>query len=301
MRVISIGGASRSGSTLLAALLGRTEGFLAVGELRYIWSRGYVNNELCGCGIPFRECDFWQAVLHEVYGGPEKVPIAEVVALHRSVAQMWHLPLLMAHKKTRRFEARLRDYLAHLEGLVTAIATVAGADTIVDSSKLPPFCYLLSRLPRVDAQLLHLTRDSRAVAFSFMRTVRKPEVRDKEEYMRRFSPLRSARDWNLLNLGMEMIRHSSVHCTFVRYEDLVADLPATLSKLLRESGNATDIPAQGEVMLPGNHMMAGNPVRFTSGFVPIRADTEWRGGMGRCHFYVVTALTLPLLARYGYV
>jgi hypothetical protein len=54
-------------------------------------------------------------------------------------------------------------------------------------------------------------------------------------------------------------------------------------------------------MLPGNHMMAGNPVRFTSGFVPIRADTEWREGMGRCHFYVVTALTLPLLARYGYV
>jgi hypothetical protein len=50
-----------------------------------------------------------------------------------------------------------------------------------------------------------------------MRTVRKPEVRDKEEYMRRFSPLRSARDWNLLNLGMEMISHSRVHCTIVRY------------------------------------------------------------------------------------
>jgi hypothetical protein len=47
---ISIGGASRSGSTLLAALLGKTKGFMAVGELRYIWSRGYLNNELCGYG-----------------------------------------------------------------------------------------------------------------------------------------------------------------------------------------------------------------------------------------------------------
>jgi hypothetical protein len=301
MRIVSIGGASRSGSTLLAALLGRTKGFMAVGELRYIWSRGYANNELCGCGRPFRECDFWRTVLHEAYGGMEKVPLAEVVALHRSIAQMWHLPLLMAPRKTHRFEARLRDYLGHLEGLATAIANVAGAHTIVDSSKLPPFCYLLSRIPSADAQLLHLTRDSRAVAFSFMRSVRKPEVQNKEEYMRRFSPLRSARDWDLLNLGMEMIRRSSVRCDFVRYEDLVADLAATLSDLLQHSDETTDIPGHGDVLLPSNHMVAGNPVRFTKGFVPVRADTEWKERMGRRQFYVVTALTLPLLARYGYI
>jgi hypothetical protein len=59
-----------------------------------------------------------------------------------------------------------------------------------------------------------------------MRSVRKPEVQNREEYVRRFSPLRSARDWDLLNLGMEMIRRSSVRCDFVRYEDLVADLAA---------------------------------------------------------------------------
>lgn len=301
VRVISIGGASRSGSTLLAALLGRTPGSIAVGELRYIWSRGYMNNELCGCGEPFRECDFWRTVLHDVYGGMERVPIAEVMALHRSVAEMRHLPQLMISKKARRFEARFRDYLAHLGALVSSIANVSGSNTVIDSSKLPPFCYLLSCIPNVDAQLLHLTRDSRAVAFSFMRTVRKPEVRDREEYMRRFSPLRSARDWNVINLGMEMIRRSSVRCDFVRYEDLVADLPSTLSRLLSQSGDATDILGHGGVLLPHHHMVAGNPVRFTKGSLSVRADTEWRQRMGRQQFYVVTALTLPLLARYGYI
>jgi hypothetical protein len=100
---------------------------------------------------------------------------------------------------------------------------------------------------------------------------------------------------------MEMIRRSSVECELVRYEDLVADPVATLSNLLKHSGEATDFPAHGEGLLLSNHMVAGNPLRFTKGFVPVRADTEWKERMGRGQFYVVTALTLPLLARYGYI
>jgi hypothetical protein len=301
VNIISIGGASRSGSTLLAVLLGGVNGFVAVGELRYIWSRGYLRNELCSCGQPFRECDFWRAVLEDAYGAVDKVPIAEVTSLHRSVAQVWHLPLLMSPKRASRFEVRLGDYLGHLENLCRGISKISGAKTIVDSSKLPSYCYLLSRLSDVDVQLLHLVRDSRAVAFSFMRRRRKPEVHDREEYMRRFSPLRSARDWDLLNVGMELIRRSNVRCDFVRYEDLVNDLSSVLTNLLQNYGEKIDLPSNGEVRLPSTHMVAGNPLRFQQGSMRVKPDSEWSNQMGRAQYYVVTALTLPLLIRYGYL
>ena len=37
--VLYIAGSGRSGSTVLGRILGRVEGFGAVGELRYVWER----------------------------------------------------------------------------------------------------------------------------------------------------------------------------------------------------------------------------------------------------------------------
>jgi len=45
---------------------------------------------------------------------------------------------------------------------------------------------------------------------------------------------------------------------------------------------------------------SGNPMRFTTGKVAIRRDDRWRTAMPPSHRRTVTALTLPLLARYGY-
>jgi hypothetical protein len=215
VNVISIGGSSRSGSTLLALLLGQVDGYFAVGELHYIWSRGYLQNMLCGCGKPFNTCPFWQSVLEEAYGSASNLPIAEITSLHTSVAKVWRLPELISPVRRASFERQVQDYLPHVQKLMRAILDVSGATTIVDSSKYPSYCYLLSRLPDADVQLLHLVRDSRAVAYSFMRKKRKPDVHWKEEYMTRFSPLRSVRDWTVFNLGMELINATPVTCDFI--------------------------------------------------------------------------------------
>ena len=50
--VVFIGGASRTGSTLLSLLLGSLPGHFAAGEMRYLWLRGLQANQLCGCGEP---------------------------------------------------------------------------------------------------------------------------------------------------------------------------------------------------------------------------------------------------------
>ena len=48
-------------------------------------------------------------------------------------------------------------------------------------------------------------------------------------------------------------------------------------------------------------MVSGNPVRTVGGLVNVQNDAEWEKLMPNRDKWVVTALTLPLLVRYGYV
>ena len=298
MNLISIGGASRSGSTLLALLLGEKDGCFTVGELRYVWSRGYAENWLCGCGAPFRDCPFWRDVFTEAYGGFERVPVDEVAALHRSVAEIAHLPELLSPVKRPSFSRRVSTYVGHLDRLCSAIRSVSGADTIVDSSKLPSYCYLLSLLPGSTSRVLHLVRDSRAVAFSHMRKKRRPDVTWQEEYMVRFSPAKSAFDWAALNVSMEILRKRVPASELLRYEDFVA---AADDNLARISSTLAQGPARIKETLTTNHTVSGNPIRMTDGKLTIREDTEWKERLERRDRRIVTGLTWPLLRRYGYV
>ena len=49
-----------------------------------------------------------------------------------------------------------------------------------------------------------------------------------------------------------------------------------------------------------NHTVAGNPARHRHGLVPMRLDDEWRTAMPTRDRRLVTAMTYPLLRRYGY-
>ena len=301
MNVISIGGASRSGSTLLSMLLGEIDGVVAVGELRYVWSRGFLQNRLCGCGSPFRECGFWLAVVEETYGSFDRVPVQELKRLHFSTTEIWNLPELLSPIRRPAFQERLQDLATHLSLLCSAIQRVSGADTIIDSSKLPSYCYVLSRMPDVNFRLLHMVRDSRAVAYSFMRKKRKPDIYWTEAYMLRFSPMQSAIDWDLLNVAAEMLRIGRVPYGFLRYEDLVRHPRESIKEALPWlPEQATAFLDDDKLKLGTNHTVAGNPIRMSKGGLEIRPDIEWRDRMAKNHRMLVTAATWPLLLRYGY-
>ena len=99
---------------------------------------------------------------------------------------------------------------------------------------------------------------------------------------------------------MELIgaRRSSV--TFARYEDLVHDPVAWLGRRFPQVAFPGSI-AEGIVPLEPNHTVSGNPLRFTTGELRIRPDEEWLDRMKPRDRWTVTAATLPLLYRYGYL
>ena len=95
----------------------------------------------------------------------------------------------------------------------------------------------------------------------------------------------------------------------VRYEDLATAPLATLAEVasfagIAASGAELDFMGSdaGErwAHLRAAHTASGNPMRFTTGRIVIRTDDRWRTAMPAAQRRSVTAMTLPLLARYGY-
>ncbi|MGI9157978.1 MAG: hypothetical protein ACR2FG_15330, partial [Marmoricola sp.] len=84
--VVFIGGAGRSGSTLLGQLLGQLSGFAAVGEMA---SRFFAKNlelQYCGCGAPVPTCPFWTAVAQRGFGGWDSPELARARILEPTYA-----------------------------------------------------------------------------------------------------------------------------------------------------------------------------------------------------------------------
>ena len=303
-RVLFVGGFGRSGSTLLDRLLGQIVGFVSLGEVKYLWQRGLVEDQLCGCGTPFRSCPFWTEVGERGFGGWARVDAPGMVTLMRGVDRHRYVPGLLVPKLSPSVSRTVRAAAPTLERLYGAIRDVSGARVLVDSSVDPSTALVLRRVPGIDLRLAHLVRDSRGVAASWAKRVVRPEVVGSTEYMPSYRPWSTAVRWSIDNLLFEAIRSGGVPCELVRYETLVRDPRRTLAGLARFAGEdvrgGLGFVGEGSAELTTDHTVAGNPMRFTTGTLALRVDDAWRATMPPRSRRAVSALTWPLLRRYGY-
>lgn len=305
LRILYVGGWGRSGSTLLALMVGEVPGFVNVGEVRDIWLKGRGQNRLCGCGSRFRDCAFWARVGEHAFGGWERVDTDEMVRLRAALDRPWCLPLLALPRSWRAFDRKLTAYVGILERLYRAIQHVSGAAVIVDSSKFPSYALLLSRIPGAEVRLVHLVRDSRGVAFSWQRRVTVPDSPDRLMFMPRYSSVSACARYLLYNLQTSLLRPAHIPRLLMRYEDLVADPVRHIDRALAHTktkgrAGARGAIRDGSVVLSTHHTVMGNPIRLARDRIKLQADEEWLGRMGRAQHLAVTAMTLPLLLRYRY-
>jgi hypothetical protein len=304
-RVAYVGGVIRSGSTLLDRMLGELPGHVAVGELCYIWEHSVLLNHNCGCGEAFSECPFWTAVGEKAFGGWAAIDAQDVVALQASVDTTRDIPRLLATRSSGDFARRVERYVDLLSNLYRGIADVAGARVVVDSSKHPGPAYLLRRAPDVDLRVVHIVRDPRGVANSLRKKVKRPEKDGFEEYMATWPARTVARRWLTTNSLMSSLPRLRVPVTRVRYEDLVVNPHAELSRVAVATDgplapDALDFIQDGTVRLPSAHTLDGNPMRFTTGPMPLRPDEGWRTSLPDSDRRLVEVMTWPLRRAYGY-
>jgi hypothetical protein len=304
-KVLYIGGYSRSGSTLLLRLLGEQPGFAAVGELFDVWERSYIQNQLCGCGLGFRECDFWIQVTAEAFGcKPDEVPAGRLNQTRSRIQGHSRIPALWLPRfRSPRYRRELSDYAALLEQMYASVRNVTDSEVVVDSSKVPQYAWVLAEAEGIELHMVHLVRDSRATAFSWQRQRVRPEITTSRTYMDRHSVVRSASEWNAFNYLLRSRRNAYASYTLIKYEDLVADPSGELQRVIDALGGGIVSVSQGndeQVSLKPSHTAAGNPGRFETGEVRISLDSEWIQAMPGASRQIVTALTAPSLARYHY-
>ncbi len=302
VEVLYIIGTGRSGSTLLANILGSTEGLFSAGELRFVWDRGFLEDRRCGCSERFHECALWRAVVDRSFGAT--MPDAErMVREVGQVTRIRQLPLLLSG---RMDEATLRGaagyYLDSVERLYHGLAAETGK-MIVDSSKLPTYCHLLHQIPSLRLRVVHLVRDPRATAHSWQRLRATGAVDGDDEEMDRFNVVKSSALWDIWNSTARHLFGRRGDYLRVRYEDLVARPRQTIDQVRAFAGLPPDdepFVDDRTVRLAPNHAVAGNPNRRRAGDIRLVEDDEWRTSLSRVDRAAVTALTAPALARFGY-
>jgi Sulfotransferase family len=309
VRVLYLGGMGRSGSTLIEKLIGQMPGVCAVGELVHLWERGITEGERCGCGEPFRLCQFWRQVGAAAFTSWDEVDLNRVAALRAQVDRTRFIPALARRRDVSAGMARtLTEYTAYYARLYTAIAEVSGCQLIVDSSKHPSLAHCLRWQQDIDLRVLHLIRDSRAVAYSWSKQVRRPDT-DSESYMTRYSAAMAAGQWNVQNGAFHLLARLGCPTMRMKYEDFAASPEEALHRIagFAELPEPDGYPFMGTTgashwaELNKIHSVSGNPMRFTTGKVPIRQDDRWRTVMPKAQRSTVTAITLPMLAGYGYM
>ena len=301
VKVIAIIGRGRSGSTILDNVIGEMDGFFSAGQLHVLWKR-MLMGFTCGCGVPVANCVLWSAVNAAALQDPVRGRIdpAQVVEWQDEVVRLRYARRLSNASDEHLNWPALDGYAGVLGRVYKSLSDHTGARVIVDSSKMPAIGALLRALPDVSPYVVHLLRDPRAVAYSYKRL---RTTVDRE--MKREGSAENSFRYLYRNLAAQQVRrgYDDDRSMVLRYEDFVTHPAETLrriSHLVGESPARLPVDGDGVVTLSPNHTAGGNPSRFKTGNVALRLDDEWVRRQRPLDRATITAITLPLLRRYGY-
>ena len=248
--VIYVMGAGHSGSTVLGVALGNCDGTFYAGE---------VEEWLVKAGQPgvrgSERTRFWD----EVSEGIDEAGLfaADVNRyVERSAAAL----------RIDRWPARarlLRRYRRVSEQLLQAIARVADAACVVDTSHFPLRARELQKLRGIDLYLIFLVRDPHAVVASNVRALSDHEVAE-----RRWRALSMNAGLWLTQLLSVLVfcRQPAERRLFLRYEAFVADPEGVLRTILDGVGSSAELPDLDKLRvgapLQGNRLLRSETISF---------------------------------------
>lgn len=255
----------------------------------------------CGCGKTFRECNFWQTVRDHI---PEEQNFASrLLLLKDRVDHTRFFWKICSKLYSSKFEHILCEYKKKLEVLYRAISKATEGKVIIDSSKVPSRALILSEIDEIDIEFVHLVRDPRAVAYSWAKRVKSdPSLADKtlDYHPAWWSSLK----WVFVNLSAQYLKSRGnysrvIYEKFVKYPyEVMAEVGERSSFINEETISFVN---RRTVEMPVVHSMSGNPQRFDTGQVEIRNKAPiWKEEMSMEAYLFTTAVTWPLLLKYGY-
>lgn len=117
--------------------------------------------------------------------------------------------------------------------------------------------------------------------------------------MPRYSASKVVFDWISYRVLIQGLRLLGVPVMVVHYEDFVRSPRTVVADVLRFCGVEPHASAlvhlhDDAVVLGTHHTVAGNPMRFRTGRIPLQVDEAWRTEMSTRTRWWVSALTAPI-------
>jgi hypothetical protein len=161
-------------------------------------------------------------------------------------------------------------------------------------------------MDNVDMYVLHLVRDPRAVSFSRQRPKKNPDFVGQDAKPRRHPVIGSSIRWLAANAAAEAMSLKLAPIRSgrrIRYEDLVTAPTDCLDRIQRflEVPPVSIVDRENVIEFSMNHTAGGNLNRFDTGSIALKLDDEWRKRMSMRGKAMCTAITYPLLKKYGYL
>ena len=237
----------------LGVTLGNCEGIFYAGELDTWVPRS--GEPILG-GV--ERTRFWKAVRRDVNGAGEICGTDVRRYMERSSVAL----------RVDRWPARHRlrqRYRRVTEDLYRAIAGVADASYIVDTSHFPLRARELQRLGGIDLYLVFLFRDPHGVVDSFARLIKRRDVGERR--VRELSTNANLWVTHLLSVYV-FLRHRHDRRMVVRHEDFLANPEAVLREMLHRVESPARIPDLGSLKtgfpLKGNRLIRSDVIAVRS-------------------------------------
>jgi len=300
INLVYIASPSYSGSTLLTLLLGAHPEIATVGELKAT-AMGDVDLYRCSCGSLIQHCQFWSKVGESLKRRNVQFDVANF-GTHFRLGRASKLgdrllrarvrgPLLeWLRSATMRLHPSASDHARRVldrnRMLIDVFCELRGTRTFLDGSKDPVRLWHLLRSQAWRVKVIHLIRDGRGTANSYMK-----------HYQANMTV--AALEWKETHQECERIKRTlgSGGSFTMRYEDLCSDPRATLEALLAfievDSSRMTlDLRTQDLHVL-------GNAMRLRS-TDEIRTDERWRVDLSGEQLALFDRLAGNWNTRYGY-
>lgn len=289
--------ASHSGSTLAALLLNSHPDVASVGEI-VSGSARVLDGYRCSCRRLIIECPFWLRMLGEIGAAQPSFNLADF-GIGLQPAKPWWVSRVMRIEHRGPFLENARDVLLaaspsfrrHIRGterrltdFARAVLRLRSARTLVDSSKLAHRLKFLLRMPAFHVKVIHLVRDGRAVALTYMDEQNFADAADPALRRGGRGAAASARSMPMSRAADEWRRaaRSAAHLLRsldpsrwkrVSYEQLCLEPDATLRELFTFIG--VDPGRMRPNFRDAEHHVVGNGMRLDS-TSEIRLDDRWR-------------------------
>lgn len=320
-KLVYIVAASHSGSTLLTMLLNSHPDVATIGEL----SPGHIEDlsfYLCSCGIRIRECPFWRYITIAMkennnhfnlqnfgtrFDMPDSVIANSLLGpLHRGPA----LELLRDYglKLLTGWPTRFEQIMHTNTSLIEAVLEYYNASIFVDKGNRALRLKYLLRIPSLDVKVIHLVRDGRAVALTYMDPAEFADA--KELAMRgggsgdnreseRLSLTQAAYQWKRCNQEAEYVlkKLSKSQWIEVRYEDLCVNTQSTLKRIYEFI--CLDPQQAIKNFRSVEHHVVGNGMRLDTTF-EIRLDERWRSVLTQSDLQIFDRKAGEMNRKYGY-